>query len=366
MSKAIEYTINREAASELFNIGTGAFYPLKGFMNSKDYRGVLDEMHLADGAPWTIPITLDIPEERAGDFTKAEEVILKNASGKPLAMLGINDVYRVDISRDIEKVFATGDKRHPGIQKELSRGPYRVGGDIDILEYEANPFERYTLTPEEAKRAFADRGWKRVAGFQTRNPIHRAHEYLQRIAMEITDGVFIQPLVGWKKANDFSSLAIMKSYEKMLEEFYSREKAVLGTLITPMRYAGPREAIFHAIIRRNYGCTHFIVGRDHAGVGGYYGKYDAHRLCSRFNDLGIEILKLHGPFYCRKCGGIVTEKTCSHGDGYAFPISGTYIREEFFSRRRPAEEYMRKEISEILLELGRDNALFSKGDSNEF
>lgn len=366
MARNIEFSIGKDICSELYNIGSGVFYPLKGFMDSADYRNVVDNMHLDNGAPWTIPVTLDIPEDKVSDFIKADKAILKNISGERIAELFIEDVYRVDFDNDIKKVFATNEKIHPGVAKEISRSPYRVGGPINVLKYKNDIFPEYSLSPDETRKKFKEKGWKTVAGFQTRNPIHRAHEYLQRVAMEITDGVFIQPLVGWKKANDFPSLAVIKSYEKMIEEFYPKTKVLLGTLTTPMRYAGPREAIFHAVIRRNFGCTHFIIGRDHAGVGQYYGKYDAHKLCSRFNDLGIEILKLCGPHYCSKCKSVVTEKTCSHGENYVVPISGTYIRSQFLTGKIPSEEYMRKEISEVLTELGKDNKLFCGGTYDEF
>jgi len=365
LRKIIEYVVDKDTSSEIFNIGIGAFYPLKGFMDSADYKNVVENMHLDNGSPWTIPVTLDIPEEKTADFIKADKAILKDGSGEDLAELFVEDVYEVDFDNDIKKIFATEDKSHPGVAKEISRSVYRVGGPIKILKHKSIIFPEYSLSPEQTKEKFKEKGWRTVAGFQTRNPIHRAHEYLQRVAMEVTDGVFIQPLVGWKKANDFSSLAVMKSYEKMLDEFYPKAKALLGVLTTPMRYAGPREAIFHALIRRNFGCTHFIIGRDHAGVGRYYKEYDGHELSTRFSNLGIEILRLYGPYYCRKCKDIVTEKTCVHGERYSSPVSGTYIRSIFSVGKSPSQRYMRKEISELLVKLGKDNKLFCGENSDE-
>lgn len=361
MTKAIELIIDSEIYSEICNIGNGVFYPLKGFMVSADYRNVVDNMHLDNGSPWTIPITLDIPEDKASNFIKLDKVILKNKSGEQVAELSIEDVYRVNYDKDIKKIFGTDNRTHPGVAKETSRSVYRIGGPINVLKYEDSFYPEYSLSPEETKEMFRKKGWKTIVGFQTRNPVHKAHEYLQRIAMEIADGIFIQPSIGWKKADDFSPSAIIKSYEKMIEKFYPKTKVMLGVLSTPMRYAGPREAIFHAIIRRNYGCTHFIVGRDHAGVGKYYGKYDAHELCSKFDDLGIHILKLYGPYYCQKCRSIVTEKTCPHSEEYALSISGTHIRSLLFKGKEPSEKFMRKEISQLLMNLGKSNKLFCGG-----
>lgn len=358
MRKMVKLTINYDTCLEAYNIGRGIFYPLKGFMDSADYKNVVGNMHLDNGAPWTIPITLDIPKDRMSEFIKADKVILENKSRNAVAQMYVEDVYRIDFGKDIKKIFNTDDRSHPGVAKELSRSPYRIGGTIKILKYEKDIFSEYSLSPEEVKAKFKEKGWKTIAGFQTRNPIHRAHEYLQRIAMEVVDGIFIQPLVGWKKADDFSPVAIIKSYEEMLKKFYPKSKAMLSILNTPMRYAGPREAVFHAIIRKNFGCTHFIIGRDHAGVGNYYGKYDAHKICGEFNDLGIQILRLYGPYYCKKCACIVTEKTCPHGERHTLSISGTYIRSLFSKGKRPSEKYMRKEISDVLIKLGRDNELF--------
>lgn len=358
MAKAIEHMIDNDTCLEVYNIGQGVFTPLKGFMDSADYKNVVGNMRLDNGLPWSIPVTLDIPEDRAGGFIKADKAILKNKNNEPVAELVIEDVYKVDFANDIAKIFGTNKKAHPGVHKETSRSPFRVGGPIKVLKYEDYFFPQYSLSPMDAKKKFKEKGWKTIVGFQTRNPIHRAHEYLQRIGMEIADGIFIHPLIGWKKADDFSPIAVVKSYEKMLESFYPKNKAIFAVLKTPMRYAGPREAIFHAIIRRNYGCTHFIVGRDHAGVGNYYGKYAAHELSSKFDDLGIEILKLSGPYYCQKCEGIVTENTCPHEEEYTLAVSGTKVRSLFLSGKRPPEEYMRREISDVLIKLGKKGKLF--------
>ncbi len=366
MKRVAKLAISDEAWIEVCNIGDGTFYPLKGFMDSADYRSVVENMRLDNGAPWTIPITLDVPEDKVDEIIKKDKILLINRRNEEVAELIVEDVFKVNYANDIKKVFMNDDKDHPGIKKETARPTYRVGGTVKVLKYEKTFFSKYSLSPEKAKRIFKEKKWKSIAGFQTRNPLHRAHEYLQRIAIEIVDGIFIQPLVGWKKADDFSSLAIIKVYEKMIEHFYPQERVVLAVLKTPMRYAGPREAVFHAIIRRNFGCTHFIVGRDHAGVGGYYGKYDAHKLCSKFKDLGINILALSGPYYCQKCKSIVTEKSCPHAEKYALSISGTKVRTMLKKGIRPPKEYMRREISEILMELRKENNLFCRGNENEF
>jgi sulfate adenylyltransferase len=358
MSKLFEYTIDYDTISEIINIGNKAFDPLKGFMDSADYKSVVENMHLDNGTPWTLPITLDIPENMMNKFIKSNEVILVSNNNLKIAQIFVEDVYKIDYENDIKKVFGTDNIKHPGVFKEKSRSKFRVGGKINYLGYKDDIFPEHSYTPEETKKKFDEFGWKTITGFQTRNPIHRAHEYLQRVGMELTDGIFIHPLIGWKKGDDFSPVAVVKSYEKMVESFYPKNRVLLSVLKIPMRYAGPREAVFHAIIRRNYGCTHFIVGRDHAGVGNFYEKYAAHELCKQFNNLGIEILYLCGPYYCEKCECIVTEKTCPHGEEFSLNVSGTHLRSLFSSGKIPSEKFMRKEISEVLLNLSKEKKLF--------
>ena len=359
MAKTPELTVGQDACLEILNLVTGVFDPLKGFLNSSDYKSVVENMHLTDGAPWTIPITLDIPEEVARGVMRSDTVVLKNEGGSAIAELTVEDVYKVNFENDIKKIFGTEESAHPGVAKEITRSLFRIGGPIRLLGYADPLFPEHSLIPAQTRKIFKEKGWKTVAGFQTRNAIHRAHEYLQRIALEVTDGLFIQPLIGWKKAGDMSSLAIVRSYEMMVKDFYSPDRVVLGLLKTPMRYAGPREAVFHALIRRNFGCTHFIVGRDHAGVGDYYGKYEAQDLCGTFNDLGIQILKLSGPYYCEKCAMVVTEKTCAHGDAHSVSISGTYMRSQFSKGESPPPHLMREEIAGILLDLAKKKQLFN-------
>lgn len=352
--------VDEDSELDIFNIGSGAFYPLTGFMSCQDYHAVVNEMHLERGVPWTIPITLDFKKSELDCIAKKNRVCLKNKKGDNLAILHIEDVFKIDRQADVLKIYGANDIKHPGVHKEVSRNHYRIGGVIEVFPPAKARDSIVILSPDQARRLFKERGWKTITGFQTRNPIHRAHEYLQRIAMEITDGLFIHPLIGWKKGDDFSPEVVVAAYKLMVELFYNEKKVLLSFLKTPMRYAGPREAVFHAIIRKNFGCTHFIVGRDHAGVGGYYGKYEAHKIFDRFSDLGIQILKLAGPHYCRRCRQIVTENTCRHGKDEALNISGKDIRAIMKESKLPPEEYMRKEISELILKFYKKGRAFNE------
>ncbi|MBF0385321.1 MAG: sulfate adenylyltransferase [Candidatus Omnitrophica bacterium] len=356
-----EIQLDKNTLLEIYNLSNSVFFPLDGFMTSKDYACVINDMHLSNGQPWTIPITLEVSKEQADKIIKEEKVCLIGENSEKVAYLHVSDVFKVHYEKDLIKIFGTSDLQHPGVRWERSRSPYRVGGAVKILKQEKREFPRYQLTPQQTKNVFKNKGWATVTGFQTRNPVHRAHEYLQRIALEITDGIFIQPLIGWKKDGDISPKAIIKSYELLISNNYPSDRAVLGLLTTPMRYAGPREAVFHAIIRRNYGCTHFIVGRDHAGVDNYYKKYEAHDLCKRFNDLGIKILTLCGPYYCGKCGCIVTEKNCKHGPDNSTSISGRDMRNYFRQGKIPPQECMREGISKLLLAMYKERELFIQG-----
>jgi len=360
-SRVFKLHINEDSYLDLLNIAYGVFSPLEGFVCSADYHHIVSEMRLSTGEPWTIPITLEVPRECVTKAIKSEKISLLLSSGKPVATLDVEDVFKINLEADARFIFGTNDTEHPGVRKELSRSPYRAGGRVNIIcdnEKPAVGLDRF-LTPADTRKIFSDRQWKTIAGFQTRNPIHRAHEYLQRIALEKYDGLFIHPLIGWKKVGDFSADAVIASYKVIINEFYPKSRVLFGFLRTAMRYAGPREAIFHAIIRKNYGCTHFIVGRDHAGVKNFYGRYDAHKLCSQFKgDLGIEVIAIAGPYYCKKCGLIVTERSCSHGKEYFTDISGTKIREMFRTGKPLPDEFMRKEVYSALLDLYKEGKLF--------
>lgn len=336
--------INEETLQDIINIETGVLYPLDGFMREDDFRNTVDKYTLANGEVFTIPVTLDVPE-------KAElalgQILHLNLYNEHVADIVVDSIYYVT-EKDIEKVFKTSDLAHPGVKKETERSPRRVGGKTRLVK---TSLLDDALKPSDTKKVFSDKGWKTIVGFQTRNPIHKAHEHLQRIGLEVCDGLFINPIVGWKKKGDFTQEAVMVAYEKMVDEFYPKDSVYMAGLKTQMRYAGPREAIFHAIIRRNLGCTHFIIGRDHAGVGGYYGAYDAHALAQTIiekNNLGIELLLLHEPYYCKKCGMVVTEKNCSHYNTDRVEISGTIIRKYINDGYIPDEIMLRKEIFDAI------------------
>ena len=349
---SLQVEIAEETLQDALYLVNGLFAPLEGFMNEADYQSVVGQMRLADGAVWTIPLTLDVPESVYRAVDKQPEVVLTYGQ-QAVAYLEVESRFEVG-KEELVQVFATEDEKHPGLRKELGRYPYRLGGKVTLAD--ASLLEG-VLSPKQTKALFREKGWRTVAGFQTRNAIHRAHEHLQRTALEICDGLFINPLIGWKKSGDFTQAAVKAAYHTMTEQFYPKDKVHLDFLKTQMRYAGPREAIFHAIIRRNLGCTHFIIGRDHAGVGGYYGDYDAHRLAREIlqkGDLGIELLLLREPYYCQKCGQIVTDKHCGHAEADKIHISGTNIRQCLSQGRIPDERLMRPEIAQALIELGKD------------
>lgn len=341
--------INEETLQDIINIETGLLHPLQGFMNEADFRGVVDKYLLSDGQVFTIPVTLDVTED---SVLNSGQTLHLSFQGKHVADMEVEDTYRMT-DEDIEKVFRTLDMKHPGVKKEKERSPLRVGGKTTLLD---KTLLEDALKPEKTKKIFADKGWKTVVGFQTRNPIHKAHEHLQRIGLEVCDGLFINPIIGWKKKGDFTQEAVVAAYERMVEEFYPKNSVYMEGLKTQMRYAGPREAVFHAIIRRNLGCTHFIIGRDHAGVGGFYGAYDAHALARELSekyDLGIQLLLLHEPYYCKKCGMVVSEKNCRHYETDRVEISGTIIRKYINEGAIPDEIMLRKEIFESILNCGQ-------------
>jgi sulfate adenylyltransferase len=342
-------TLNRDQYLELEKIGLGAFAPLTGFMDEAEFRSVTETMRLPSGAVFTLPVLLDIDAPMA--------VALRDCAGidllydaKTVGRLKPRDFFRCDRRAVAQRIFGTDNASHPGVAYFYGLREVFVGGEVELLERAHFDISADELTPQETRDLFRMRGWRRVVGFQTRNVPHRAHEYLQRVGLEHADGIFIQPLVGRKRAGDYTPQAVMSGYRALVGQFFPADRVVLGILSTVMRYAGPREAVFHAIIRRNYGCTHFIVGRDHAGVGDWYGLYDAHELTRRFDgDLGIEIMRLHGPYFCPTCDGIVTEKTCPHhGSPEVRQISGTDMRRILVEGERPDPRLMRPEIVSAL------------------
>lgn len=346
--KEITLEINFDQYLEVEKLALGVFSPLKGFMAKADYASCVERLCLSTGEIFSIPIVLDVDSGFAKRLSEKSVVLLK-FQNSIVGRLTVSDVYTSNRLEDIKKIFGTNDLSHPGVDYFFKLKEYFIGGIVELFRRPDSIFLKLDYTPEQTKKIFNDLGWKTVVGFQTRNVPHRAHEYLQKVALEHVDGIFIQPLVGRKKIGDYAPEAIVKGYDALIENYYPKDRAVLGILSTVMRYAGPREAIFHAIIRRNYGCTHFIVGRDHAGVGNYYDKYAAHNLISTVEDhLGIRILKLSGPFYCSKCDSMATEKTCPHYEGKdgngCVEISGTMIRKLLKDGEEIPKHLIRSEV----------------------
>lgn len=346
-----EIALNRDQYLELEKLGLGAFAPLGGFMNEDEFHSVVADMRLPGGAVFTLPVVLDIDAE-AAKCIKGQARVALSYGGEEVGEISPESIFTCDRIAVARQVFGTDDMKHPGARHFISLNEMFVGGPVKLHRRASLDISHYELTPQQTKKIFRDCGWRRIVGFQTRNVPHRAHEYLQKVALEQVDGIFVQPLVGRKKAGDFAPEAIMTAYRTLIDGFFPKNRAVLGILSTIMRYAGPREALFHALIRRNYGCTHFIIGRDHAGVGSYYGKYDAHALATRFDgELGIEIMALHGPYHCRICGGIVTEHTCPHNASApeaVREISGTDMRAILVGGQTPDPALMRPEIVKSL------------------
>ncbi len=339
-------SLSEEKAREVENIATGVFSPLEGFMRKHDFLEVLTHRRLANGLPWTIPIVLDVSEKEAEGLQEGREVALV-FQGMPIGLLQVQERCRYDKEELAVQVFGTSDPSHPGVARVQGMKEVLLGGKVTLIAEPPTPFARYRLTPRETRVLFQAKGWRTVVGFQTRNVPHLGHEYVQKTALTFVDGIFINPVIGRKKRGDFQDEVILSAYEALLKNYYLKERAVMAILQMEMRYAGPREAIFHAIIRKNFGCTHFIVGRDHAGVGNFYPPYAAQEIFDEFPDLGITPLFFTAFFHCRRCQGIANEKTCPHEVEDRIEFSGTKLRNAIRGGGE-ADLLIRPEVAQVI------------------
>jgi len=340
------FLTDRELA-DLDMLASGALSPLEGFMGRADYERVLDEMRLGNGLPWALPVCLAAERPPRG-----ERVALVDAHGTPLAVLQVEEVFRYDKVEEAQRCFGTSKPAHPGVARLYRQRPYYLAGRVDVFRRPTAPFRDLALDPADTRREFARRNWRRVVGFQTRNPIHRGHEYLTKGALELVDGLLLHPLVGETKRGDIPAATRVECYRVLVERYYPRERVLLATFPAAMRYAGPREAVWHALCRKNYGCSHFIVGRDHAGVGGHYRPFDAQQIFEAFGpgELGIEAIPFDTAFWCRACGQMATAKTCPHASTDRVLLSGTKVREMLARGERPPAEFSRPEVADLLID----------------
>ena len=350
--------LDERSLSDLELIAIGGFSPLTGFMEQVDYKTVVDQMHLSNGLPWSIPITLSVSEEVASNLKEGGLVRLDYPTGDFVGILELTEKYSYDKETEALKVYRTTDEKHPGVKVVYDQGGINLAGPVWLLERQSHPyFPKYQIDPAESRAIFREKGWKTIVGFQTRNPIHRAHEYIQKCALETVDGLFLHPLVGATKSDDIPADVRMRCYEILIDHYYPKQRVILAINPAAMRYAGPREAIFHALVRKNYGCTHFIVGRDHAGVGDYYGTYDAQYIFNEFEpgELGITPMMFEHAFYCKVTEGMATSKTSPSSPEQRVHLSGTKVRELLRRGELPPPEFSRPEVANELIKAMKTN-----------
>ena len=344
-------TLDRNLLFDFQNLARGVYSPLAGFMSRNDFLKVVNDVTLESGVPWPIPVVLDVGTDLADAIEPGERLGLRGPDDTPVGVVDVDSVYRYSEDETCKHLFGTTDEDHPGVRAIQAKEPFLVGGPIKAFADARERSSRHDLSPRETRVLFGKRGWDTVVGFQTRNVPHRAHEYLQKSALEHVDGLLVQPKIGAKKPGDYTDRAILAGYETLLEQYYPDDLVTLSIFKSRMMYAGPREAVFDALVRKNYGCTHFIVGRDHAGVGDYYGDFEAQRLFDAIGDVGIEPLYYHYAFYCTRCDGIVSEKVCPHASDHHIEPSGTELRETLSSGEQPPSGLMRPEVAETVLSL---------------
>ena len=349
LNKLPKFEINTNIAEDILNISNGVFSPLEGFLCRNDLENVLKEKRLENDIAWTIPILLDFDKKDLNEIKEGDTILLTNSETGVESLMDLDEIYSFDKKTLAQTVYKTDDIKHPGVANVYNMKEKILGGKITLIGSKIREFDKYNLSPKETRFLFKEKNWREIVAFQTRNPPHIGHEYVQKTALTFVDGIFINPIIGKKKVGDFTDEVILASYETLMQHYYLKERAVMSILRTTMKYAGPREAIHHAIMRKNFGCTHFIVGRDHAGVGSYYGPYDAHEIFSEFPDLGIVPVFFRSFSRCTKCGSVVNDKICPHDQQFHINFSGKKIRELLVNGQVPPEDMMRKEVSETIL-----------------